>query len=353
MTIRDVSQSLSLSLELEGIKVTELYEVTLRDGNTYYFTSHQVDVVWDGITYTALPITRDPIRTGINLEMESCMVYVAGISGDLVTYVQDNNLDDAKVTIKRIVRGASYAADNEWIVYEGYADVSYSRSILQLDLRPWIDTLNIQVPRHIFEEPCNNCIFDETCGLTQSSFSYTGAATGGNQSALIDTNRGLVFKAQFSASTEADTIKKGDGITGSMGGAIAVAVNIMYEDDGSGRIWYCELDGTQFVDGETVTNGSATITISGTPEEVDDFYERGELYIRTGANAGQRRPILTDQSYTITTFWPFPNANQAGDSYTIWPGCDNRANETCHSWYGNDTNFRGFLYIPRVEETLP
>jgi len=257
------------------------------------------------------------------------------------------------VTIKRIVRGASYASDNEWIVFEGYADISFTRSILQLDLRPWIDSLNIQVPRHIFEEPCNNSLFDETCGLVQSSFSYTGTATGGSKSALIDVNRGLVFKVQFSASTASDTIKKADGILGSVGGAVAVAVNVMYEDDGSGRLWYCELNGTQFVDGEVISSGTATVTASGSPEEVTDFYERGELYMRTGANAGQRRPVLTDQSYTIVPFWPFPSANQAGDSYDLYPGCDCRASETCHSWYGNDPNFRGFLYIPRVEETLP
>jgi len=187
MSLRGVSSSLSLSLQLPMVKVAELYDVALRDGNTYYYTSHGQDIVWNSITYTALPITRDPIDAGINLEINTCRVYLAGISGDLVSYVQENNLDFAELTIRRIVRGSSYASDNEWVVFKGNADVEFNRNILILELHPWIDSLNIQVPRCTYQETCNWAVFDDFCGLDRADYKHEATLTDANQRVVWDT----------------------------------------------------------------------------------------------------------------------------------------------------------------------
>jgi len=278
MVLRDVSQSLSLSIENETIALAELYDVVLRDGTLLYFTGHHVDIVWNGITYTSLPITRDPIQTGINLEIDSCKVYLAGISGDLVEYVQQNNLDYAKVTIKRIARGATYASDNEWIVFRGFADVEFNRSILILDLKVWIDSLNIMVPRCIYQETCLHTVFDEFCGLDEDDYAVSGGATGGTRMMLSDT------------------------------------------------AW------------------------SATP--VAPRYGSGEMVITAGDNAGQRRPVVSHDGNSFGVMWPFPTAIASGDSYTVYPGCDGRPVLTCDSWYSNTDNFRGYVYIPRIEESM-
>ena len=347
------SSSFSLSLELPQVKICEVYEIALRDGTTYYYTSHSEDKLWNGITYTFLPITRDPINFGINLEMDTVKVYLACISGDLVDYLQANHLDNAEVTITRIQYDATvYSADDELIIFKGHADIAFNRNILELELRPWMDSLNIQAPRRIYQEPCNSSLFDSECGLIQSSFSYSSAATNGNKSLVIDTNRGLVYKVEFDGGG-ADTVKKGEIITGGDGAGIAQIVNVVYDDAATGRLWYCELTGTQYVNDETLLSAAGgSVVVNGTPEERTDLYERGELRITTGANAGQRRPILSDQSYEIKPFWPFAANVDAGDSYKIYPQCDLRAAETCRSWYGNDDNFSGFLYVPHIEDTM-
>ncbi|HUV65467.1 MAG TPA: DUF2163 domain-containing protein [Sedimentisphaerales bacterium] len=278
MVLRDVSQSLSLSIEHETIAVAELYDVVLRDGTQLYFTSHHVDIDWNGITYVHLPITRDPIQTGVNLEIDSCKVYLAGISGDLVEYIQQNNLDYLKVTIKRIVRGASYASDNEWIVFRGYADVEFNRSILILDLKVWIDSLNIMVPRCVYQETCVWSVFDEFCGMDRADYAVTGGATGGTRMMVSDT------------------------------------------------AW------------------------SATP--VAPRYGSGEMVITSGDNAGQRRPIVSHDGNSFGLMWPLPASIDPGDSYTVYPGCDGRAVLTCDSWYSNTDHFRGYVYIPRVEEAM-
>ena len=277
MTIRDVSSSLSLSLELPAVRVAELYDVALRDGNTYYFTSHQLDIVWNGTTYTALPIARDPIQAGINLEINSCRVYLAGISGDLVTYIQQNNLDAAEVTIRRIFRGASYASDNEWIIFKGHADVEFNRSTLILELQPWIDSLNIQVPRCTYEETCLWSAFDDFCGLDRADYAHTGGATSGTEMILWDTS------------------------------------------------W---------------TAGPAV-----------PRFGNGEMVISSGPCAGQRRPIASHDGHSLEFMWPLPAAISAGDSYTAYPGCDGRV-DICSSWYDNLDHWRGYVYIPRIEEAM-
>jgi len=330
--------------------LAELYDVAMRDGTTYYFTSHHMAIIWNGHTYIPAAINRDPIRFGINLEMDTCKVYMGCLTGDVVEYLQQNNLDAAWLTIKQIVRGSTYAADKEVPLFVGMADVEFNRDILILELKPWIDSLNIQVPRNTYQEPCNWFVFDDNCGLDQSSFSYMGAATTGSRTILTDTGRGILYKAQFTDGDLGAKIAKGQTITGS--GGTAQVVNIMYEDDASGRLWYCELSGAQFANGEVLTSSSGSVTVSGSPGEDGTFFARGELYMRTGDNAGQRRPILSDLSFTLTSLWPMPALIAPGDSYTIYPGCDGRAAETCHSWYGNDDKFYGFLYIPRVEEAM-
>lgn len=278
MVVRSVSESLSLSIEHETIATAELYDVVLRDGNKLYYTSHQLDIVWNSITYTSLPITRDPIQTGVNLEIDSCKVYLAGISGDLVDYIQQNNLDYAKVTIKRIMRGSSYAIDNEWIIFSGYADVQFNRSILILDLKVWIDSLNIMVPRCIYQETCIWSVFDDFCGLDRATYGVTSEATGGTRMVVFDTS------------------------------------------------W------------------------SATP--VAPRFDAGEMVINSGNSAGQRRPIASHIGNSFGLLWPFPVGIDDGDSYTVYPGCDGRPSYTCDSWYSNTDHFRGYVYIPRVEEAM-
>jgi len=71
----------------------------------------------------------------------------------------------------------------------------------------------------------------------------------------------------------------------------------------------------------------------------------------TGDNAGHRRPILSDTGGTVTAMWAFPFEVSAGDTYTIYPGCDKKFS-TCQNVYNNATNFRGFLGVPKVQETI-
>lgn len=95
----------------------------------------------------------------------------------------------------------------------------------------------------------------------------------------------------------------------------------------------------------------ASVTLSDTPVEDLTFYPLGEIKMTSGDNDGFRRMVIDQELNTFTVMPAFPNAVRAGDTFILYAGCDKRG-ETCRDRYGNDYNFNGYLYIPRVEEVF-
>ena len=350
--MRSVHASYSASIAHDELKMAELYTIALADGvTTLRYTSHGSDIVWDaaGNTYTAYPIARGPIGYKNSGEFDDLEIYLANIEGDLYDKVAENILETVTVTVKRIMWSETYAATKEITLFIGRADVTFNRGVLQLTCRPIINSLNISVPRHLYQEPCNNALFGASCGLTRATYAYAGTATGGTNTTLIDTTRGTLYSVPFDAVT--GIIAIGETVTGGAGGGTGVVVQIVYLTATTGTIWYVEQTGIQFVDDEILSHGADNVTVNGTPVEDTTFYARGELEITGGDNIGHRRPIYNVVGGTFTVFWPFPYAISAGDTYKVYPGCD-KTGETCFTRFNNKIHFRGFPFIPRIEETI-
>lgn len=334
------------------VKVAELYIITLTNGSVFRYTSHGEDIEWGPTNelYTAIPLTRDAISSKISLEADAVSISLQNITGDLFDEVQKNVLDSADVVIKRILWNESYAAGMELLIFRGTADIEFDRQILTLNCRSILDTLNIQVPKDIFQEPCNKRLYDAGCTLIRTDFDYAGTATGGTDTTLIDTTRGTVYKGTFDAAV--DDIAIGETITGGINSYTAVVVQVVYLTASTGFIFYVELsNAANFEDDEVLSSAGDSVTLNGVPVADPDFYAQGELEMLTGDNAGQRRPILKDSASTTTVIWAFPNDVAAGDTYKLYPGCDKQS-ITCTNKFDNDDNFRGFKYIPRVEEVI-
>ena len=331
------------------LRIAELYIFTLSDGSIHRYTSHSQDISWNG-TYIALPIVRGALESKINSEPEMVSIVLQNITGDFYNKVQKNILDSVEVVIKRIIWDETYAADMEIIIFRGSGDVEFNRMVLTLNCRSILDSLNIIVPKDVYQEPCNKKLFDDDCGLTRADFAYEGTATNGTDVTLIDSARGTVYKGTFDNTT--GTIVIGDTITGGNNAYTAVVIQIIYLTATTGFIWYVELSNSaNFEDDEVLANGADNVTLNGVPVADSTFYQQGELEMTSGDNNGQRRPILKDSGNTITIVWPLVNDAAGGDTYKIYPGCDKRTT-TCLNKFGNINNFRGFIYIPRIEETI-
>ena len=355
--MRTVNSSFETAIAQDVIKICELYTLELQNGDIYRYTSHSEDITWDaaGNTYTAIPIIRGPLAYTSSFESDEVEVTMALVGIDFQDYVQQNILEGVKITIKRIAWNDTYAADKEIILFIGVADITFDRQIIVATCRPEYDRLNIQVPRHTFQEPCNHSLFDDNCGLTQSDYEHQGTATGGTDLTLIDTTLDKVYKIAFDNGDSDNPIAIGDTITGSIAAGTALVTAITYLTASTGYLWFIEQSGTLFVDDEVLSNGTETVTVNMadglTSAEDTYFYMFGELEIRSGVNDGQRRQIQSISTNVITVTYPFPVAIEAGVSYSLFPGCDKTA-ETCLNRYNNTDNFKGFLYVPKYEETI-
>ena len=176
-----------------------------------------------------------------------------------------------------------------------------------------------------------------------------GSITGGsNWDGLIDE---LVVFNDILTADEIDEIRQGIYGAGPGPGADAKCLNVVYVTDTTGFLWYAEA-AAPFADDVVISEpGGGEVTVNGESVIDPTFYPQGEVIVLTGDNAGERRPVLRDTTDTVTLMWPFPNELQEGDAYTITPGC-NKTTDHCDFKFDNAPKFRGFKYIPRIEESI-
>ncbi len=352
--MRSVSSAFSAAIALGSVKITELYILEMADGSTYRYTTHDKPITWDvgDNTYEPVPMQRGDVSFTTNFEAGEVNVTLANISTDISSDVNNDILERAKLTIKRIRWDASYASDEEFIIFKGFLDVDFNRKVLNLTVKSKFASLSVQIPKFVFEESCNYNLFDSLCALTRSAYVYSGTATDGTRTTLIDSTRGSIYTVAFDAGDSSNTIIIGDTITGGDNGYTAKVVQIIYLTATTGYVWYVELSNSNdFDDNETLTGDGDTIVVNGTPAADTTFYELGEVEMTSGDNNGQKRPIALDSSGTITILWPFVSAISSSDTYDLYPGCDLRG-VTCEQKFHNEDIFRGFLYVPRVEDTV-
>ena len=351
--MRSVNSAFSVAIAEKTLNVAELYIVELANGDIFYYTSHQQDITWDSANniYIALPIQRTAIRYTSNLQSSVCTLTLANITGDLYNIVMLNALETAKVTIKRVLYTDTYAADKEIPLFVGIADIEFNRAVLIMKLRPDFDKLGVNIPRRLYEEPCNSQFGDYACTLNYEDYEYQGTATNGSRTTVVDTTLGQVYKIAFDGGDSSNPIEIGDALVGGVAGD-GVCLNIIYLTSSTGYLWYGEST-VQFVNDEVVTGGGNTVTANGASSSDDTYFELGEIQMTSGNSSGERRPILSHVGSTgiFTVFWPFTNTIIATDTYNAYPSC-NKTADHCDNKFNNADNFGGFIHIPKVEETL-
>lgn len=194
------------------LKIAELYEVELSTGSTYYYTTHGENIVWGSPSkiYYSAPIERNQITNNINLEMDTVQINIQNITGELYDLVNKNVLDAAKITIKRIHWTDSYAADLETVLFVGTADVEFDRRTLILSCKSILNSLNIQVPRQMYQEPCNHSLFDANCGLTRADYAYPGTTSVNSSNRLTLTDNNLKVNLDGTNPSDVTLFKLGE-----------------------------------------------------------------------------------------------------------------------------------------------
>lgn len=85
----------------------------------------------------------------------------------------------------------------------------------------------------------------------------------------------------------------------------------------------------------------------------DGDYNNGKITWLTGDNAGITCDVkrYTATGGKIEVYVPLPNVPEIGDTANIYVGCD-RTLETCRDTFSNVDNFRGFPYLPGINDLV-
>jgi len=300
--MRIVNQDFIDAIEEQSLKLAELFIIELAGGEVYRYTTHDTDITWDagGNTYTSTTMARSPIEFTNNFESDNVKVFFGNLEGDFYDKVQKDILESVKVTIKRILWNETYAADLEITLFSGFADIDFDRQVLTFTCRPVADTLNLQIPKNTYQEPCNNSLYDNLCGLSRLLYAYAGTATGGSNLTLTDTGRGRVYKVPFDGGDEDNPLVVGDTF-GSAGNDFSTDSDCMA---------VFELDnGALTADSQ----GTNTLTNSGVTNDTSD-YKRGDA---CGVFSSSDRLEITDAN--LDANFPLKNGDANKKiSITAW-----------------------------------
>jgi uncharacterized phage protein (TIGR02218 family) len=115
----------------------------------------------------------------------------------------------------------------------------------------------------------------------------------------------------------------------------------------------CGVDLAALEEGGTVDAVTGATAFETTLVQATGWYDGGELTWTGGANAGQTVAARSwdAASGTLTLFLPALYPMQAGDAFTIRPGCD-KSFATCRAKFDNAVNFRGFPHVPGNDQVL-
>lgn len=123
----------------------------------------------------------------------------------------------------------------------------------------------------------------------------------------------------------------------------------------AGCIWSvyntgCGLDRLAHDINGTVAADSGKRVIHSDLTQANGFFDLGKVELTSGANIGSVRTVRDYGVGAVMLAYPLPVVPAAGDTFTIWPGCDKRR-VTCQA-YNNEPRYRGFPYMPKKESSI-
>jgi uncharacterized phage protein (TIGR02218 family) len=115
----------------------------------------------------------------------------------------------------------------------------------------------------------------------------------------------------------------------------------------------CGVDLAALEESGTVDAATSATAFETSLVQATGWYNGGELTWTGGANAGQTVAVRSWDATTgiLSLFLPALYPMQAGDAFTVRPGCD-KSFATCRAKFDNVVNFRGFPHVPGTDQVL-
>ena len=203
------------------VYMADLFTFTLSGGGILRYTSADVAVVVNGITYAAGPvITRGKTKVAVGIAVDTMDVTVSADSTvtvggkPLLQFIAAGGLDGARLALDRAFAAAPGAS---WVGTLGLfagrvSDTGITRYSATVTVASDSELLNSMIPRNVYQPGCTNTLFDGTCG--QAKASYAAAATATSASSVANT----VFSTGLAQATGYFDLGWAVGVTGANAG---------------------------------------------------------------------------------------------------------------------------------------
>lgn len=298
--MKTVSPALLAHFGEDCTTLAVLWKLTRTDTTVMGFTTHDQDIVYDGVTYAA----------------------GTGMTNTAKTSKSDLSVDNVEVTA---------FLDSSSITEVNIRAGMYDYATIEIRIVNWADlTMGDMkvITGTVGEIKMINGVFTaEIRGLTQQLTTVIGALYG------------PLCRAELGS---------GPQISGSGGGRDALDANNHYLCNINLALYRQSGSVDSSVDAVTIVP-TAGLVMTGSATPSDDapagWFNDGVLTFTSGVMSGFTIDIKSWDGTTLKTFLPMPFQPAPGDSFTIEPGCD-KFSSTCFAKFNNIVNHRGEPFIP-------
>ncbi len=179
----------------------DLYQFTLPGDTVLYYGTADVPIVYQGATYGgSVRWDRSQIDLKAGLEADSLTVNAYATPADLVNgvpfhqFLRQGGFDNAYLLLQRAYYPAPLSvplgAPNGvvWLFSGLVTEVITGGLKAQIKIDSHLYTLDIKLPRNLYQHLCNHVLYGPDCGLNGANFAVQGQAQAGSTIFQIVTN---------------------------------------------------------------------------------------------------------------------------------------------------------------------
>jgi uncharacterized phage protein (TIGR02218 family) len=268
--------------------MADLLTITLIGGTVLRYTSADIDVTWNGYTFSAFVWERNKVNLVSGLEVDTLNIIfypriypLSAITAEAEDQILDKPffealrlgaLDGAQVQLERAYFSSWAAAPvGTLIMFSGQvADIEIGQGA-KVTVKSGLEILNRPLPRFLYQSACIWALYDSGCGLNKA-------------------------------------------------------------------VWAVS---------KTVITATST-SLTGGLSQADDYFTLGVVRFDSGELSGLYYAIRSYEGGVIAPTVPFQAVPAYGDAFTVWPGCDHSL-DTCDTKFSNSSRFGGQPFIPVTE----
>ena len=363
--MKTIGAALTTHIGQEVTTLATLWRLTRTDGQEFFFTDHDQDIVYSGDTYeSAVGYNRTAIDNAVGFNVDNL---------DVEGFLESSSLQESELraglfdyaTVRIMIVNWDDLTQGEIKQRKGWiGEVTYSELTgrFRTELRGLTQAYS-QKMLEIYQPECRADLGDGRCKIAINPTFL------GRSQAVVLSADSLAHMGRYAVDTTLD------GTTSNPSSPIwQVTEDLVWKVVQAGTTAATQptyagasagsqvTDGTAILEAEeafkryatvaTVTDNQIfTLTVTEARANVDDWFKFGVVEWITGNNAGLLMEVKawTEATNTVTLFLSMPFTVQVGDTLSIYAGCD-KQKATCVSKFANIINFRGEPYVPGQDE---